>query len=100
MCLSCCCYCLDGIPDVVTNVEVKTISQTQVKVYWNPPANANSDPSLLQYRVRLVSAHTHAHTHARMHTQHTHADTYAHTRVQTERGAITMFFNDNLFFPL
>ena len=62
--------CLDDIPDVVSNVRAKTISQTQVKVYWKPPANVNSDPSLLRYRV------SYAYIHADTHTQHTHS--YVH----------------------
>ena len=81
-----CKHCLEGIPDVVTNLEVKAISQRQVKVRWIPPNNVNSDPSLLRYRVsNKVAGHpfpTHGHTHIRVHTHaHTCTPVRAHTHM-------------------
>ena len=92
-----CKHCLESIPEVVTNVEVKAISQREVKVRWIPPVNVNSNPSLLQYKVSIKVADGHlphmdthtrtwTHTRVRVHT-HTHACACTHTHTRARQHA-------------
>ena len=91
-----CKHCLEGIPDVVTNVEVKAISQTQVKVRWIPPVNVNSDPSLLRYRVRSEATYVCIPTHANVHIHiFTCVYTRTHTHTQTQLKNILTMVNFN-----